>query len=109
MARNKADGFYTDGLIVNEFYHDAHDETMHVRQTQPTEQLILDRNAELRRNKGALKDLSGPDGKKWGGMTASIPVIMYDKVMKAGKYNLQDDGDLNKWLRETPEGRSCLV
>ena len=109
MARNKADGILSDGIIQNEYYHDAHDETMHVRQTQPTEKLILDRNAELRRNKGAIRDLTGPDGKKWGGMTASIPFIMYSKVMKAGRYNLQDDEDLNKWLMETPEGRSCLV
>ena len=105
----KAQGFYTDGVILNKFYHDDHDDTMHVKQTQPSEQLILDRNAELRRNKGALKPLAGTDGKAWGGMTASIPEIMYHKVCKEGKYDLNNDKDLNKWLKDTPEGRACLV
>jgi hypothetical protein len=103
------DGFYSDGLIKNEFHFDAHDETMHVKQVQPSEQLILDRNAELRRNKGAVNDLGASEGKAWGRYAASIPWIMYNKVCTEGVYNLQKDKDLKKWLRETPEGQSCLV
>lgn len=101
--------FDTDGVIVNEFKHSAHEDRLYVKQTQPSEKIILDRNAELRKNKGALKGLTGADGKVWGKLAANIPNIMYYKVMGEGKYNLNNDADLHRWLKETPEGRACLV
>ena len=53
-----------DGVIKSEFLTHI-DEVCH-KQTQPTEPLILARNAELRKNPGALRDLGKQSGESWG-------------------------------------------
>ena len=50
-----AKDFAYDGVILSTF--DTHiDEVAHIR-TQPTENVILKRNAELRKNPGVIMDL----------------------------------------------------
>lgn len=100
---------YTDGIIQNEYHFSEHDEVLTVRQTQPSEQLIMDRNAELRLNPGARRDLTGNDGKTWGRHQANIPNIIYHKVIAEGKYDLSTERGIQEWLNGTKEGRACLV
>ena len=83
------------------------------RTSQPTEDLILDRNAELRKNPGAIKDLGGKGDQSWGRQIASIPFITYNKAIKDGfQLNHSDvqiaEKELFRFLK-TPEGQACLV
>jgi hypothetical protein len=94
-----------DGVIKSEFLTHI-DEIAH-KQTQPSEGIILARNAELRKNPGAIQDLS------WGRLTASIPFNMFEKAIRDG-YKLNDTNAeiaaaaMTRYL-QTPEGKSCLV
>jgi hypothetical protein len=94
-----------DGVIKSEFLTHI-DEVAH-KQTQPSENIILERNAELRKNRGALRDL------EWGRMVASIPMNMFEKAIRDGyKLNHLDADiaalEMNRYL-QTPEGKSTLV
>lgn len=75
--------------------------------TQPTEEIILERNNELRKNKGALRDLS------FGRQVASIPLNDFEMLRR--KYPDLTEGDaeqrqnrLTKILSSS-EGRKYLV
>lgn len=80
--------------------------------SQPDEDKILQRNANLRKNPSALKDL-GQGSQTWGRMLASIPFIMYEKAKRDG-YDLENKDpeiatkELNRYLR-SPEGKLCMV
>ena len=81
--------------------------------TQPTENLILERNSELRKNTGAIRDLSDDEGQDWGRMVASIPLVIWHKAIKDG-YDLysKDSKVANKELfrfLQSAEGKMCLV
>ena len=81
--------------------------------TQPTEDLILARNQELRKNPDALNDLGGKGTQSWGRQLASIPIIMWDKAIRDGyKLNHKDktisERELLRFL-QSPEGKTCLV
>lgn len=81
--------------------------------TQPTEDLILERNNELRKNTGAIRDLSDDEGQNWGRMVASVPLVIWHKAIKDG-YDLynKDSSVANKELYrflQSPEGKACLV
>jgi len=94
-----------DGVIKSEFLTHI-DEVAH-KQTQPSEKLILARNAELRNNPGVIKDLS------WGRLEASIPFNMFEKAIRDGyELNSQDATiaamAMKRYL-QTPEGKTCLV
>ena len=65
-----------DGVIKSEFLTHI-DEVAH-KQTQPSENIILARNAELRNNPGSIKDM------EWGRMVASIPMNMFEKAIRDG-------------------------
>jgi len=87
---------------------------IHHRLTQPTENIILRRNAELRKNPGVIHDLGaqGSDG-VWGRQIASIPEIMYHKAIRDGyQLNCGDKDissrDLFRFL-QTEDGKKCLV
>jgi len=69
----------TDGVLVSRFHESKHEgvsgRTYHTLD-QPSRKLILERNAELRKNKGALRDLS------FGRQLASIPTLDYYALQK---------------------------
>lgn len=64
----------TDGVLVSRYHVNKHEgrhgRTYHTLD-QPSRKLILERNAELRKTPGTLKDLS------FGRQLASIPVLDY--------------------------------
>jgi len=95
-----------DSVIKSEFHYQNHTDTLTHIQTQPTEKLILERNAELRKD-NALNDLS------FGRQVASIPMIMFNKAIRDG-YDLSNpDGkiagaEMMRYLKST-EGQMCMV
>ena len=101
-----------DGVILSKF--DTHlNEVAHIR-TQPTEDIILARNAELRKNPGALHDLGARSNEgTWGRFVASIPFNMFEKAIRDG-YDLNNrDSDIaakeiNRYLQSV-EGKTCLI
>lgn len=103
----------TDEIFKSDFHYQNHTDTVTHKLTQPTEDLILNRNAELRKNKGVLKDLGSNSGTPWGRQLASIPMIMYEKACKDG-YDLKSTNkevaasEMHRFLA-TPEGKACLV
>jgi hypothetical protein len=101
-----------DGVIKSEFISHI-DEVTHV-QTQPDEDLILARNAELRKNPDAIMDLGArSDEGTWGRMVASIPFNMLEKARRDGYdlYNRDADfasKELHRYL-QSEEGKLCLI
>jgi len=59
----------TDGVLVRE--NIIEDGVMHGRLLQPTRAMVLDRNAELRKNPGALRPMQSM------GWELSIPLVDY--------------------------------
>jgi hypothetical protein len=103
-----------DEVIKSELHHHHGDNTLTHVATQPTEGIILARNAELRKNAGALNDLgANSEGGSFGRLMASIPIIMYDKALRDG-YDLNSkdktvaDLEMMRYLGST-EGRMCIV
>jgi hypothetical protein len=101
-----------DGLFKSEFIE--HGTELCHKLTQPTEDIILERNKRLRNNQGAINDLGkGNDGGTWGRWVASIPEIDYNMAIKAG-YDLNSKdpklrtAEMNRFLA-TPIGRACLI
>lgn len=95
-----------DQVIKSEFHYQNHTDTLtHVR-TQPTERLILERNAELRKD-NALNDLS------FGRQVASIPFIMFEKAMRDGYDLTNPDSEIagREMMRylQSEDGKLCLV
>lgn len=90
-----------DGVLRADYVYCNHDDTFTRALTQPTEDLILDRNRELRKNPGALRDL------ECGRQIASIPLNIYYKALRDG-YNLNSDKGMFAFL-QTDLGKACLV
>lgn len=95
-----------DEVIKSEFYHQAHtNEVIHAC-SQPTEELILQHNAEARKD-NVYGDLS------FGRMVASIPFITYAKALRSGyDLNSKDPGVASKEMMrflKSPEGQVCIV
>ena len=101
-----------DGVIKSDF-HSHIDEVAHVR-TQPTEDIILARNAELRKNPGVIMDLGARcDEGTWGRLVASIPFNMFEKAQRDGYDIVNRDAEISakemaRYLQST-EGKMCLV
>ena len=101
-------------VIRSDVHYQDHTGVLTHKQTQPTEDLILTRNAELRKNPGVIKDLgSQGEGGTWGRNVASIPFIMYEAAIRAGFELNSGDGEhrskeLFRYLK-TDEGKKCLV
>lgn len=81
---------------------------------QPTEEIILARNAELRKNPGVIRDLgSNDEGGSWGRSIANIPFIMLERAKRDG-YELDATDkehrskELHRFL-QSEEGRKCLI
>ena len=84
--------------------------------TQPSEDIILRRNAELRKNPGVIRDLGSQEkgqGGSWGRMVADIPLIMYEKAIRDGyELNATDAVHRSKEVfryLQSEEGKKCLI
>ncbi|RKZ07754.1 hypothetical protein DRQ25_10810 [Candidatus Fermentibacteria bacterium] len=103
-----------EGPIKHEFHYQPHTGVLTAVQTQATEDMILARNAELRKNPGALRDLGqDEEGGSWGRQMASIPFIMFQAAIKAGFDLTNTDAkyaakEMQRFLA-TPKGKRCLV
>lgn len=103
-----------DSVIKSEVHYQEHTNTLTHKTTQPTENLILDRNAELRKNPGVIRDLGqGQSGGTWGRQVASIPFILFEKAIRDGyKLNSKDQklaaSEMHRFL-QSAEGKTCLV
>lgn len=101
-----------DGLFKSEFIE--HGTELAHKLTQPTEDIILERNKRLRNNPGAINDLGkGNEGGTWGRWVASIPELNYYAAIKAGyELNAKDpkrrQAEMTRFLA-TPIGRACLI
>lgn len=75
----------SDAVTVSQYRYHAADGTINRRIVQPDRDLILARNAELRKNKGVIRDLS------FARLALRIPVVdmHYLKI----KYPVLNDGD----------------
>ncbi len=101
-------------VLRSDVHYQEHTGVLTHKLTQPSEGLILDRNAELRKDKGALRDLGqGQEGGAWGRQVASIPFIMYEQAKRDG-YDISNKDaeiagrEMNRFL-QTPAGKACLV
>lgn len=79
------DADFYDGLYLEEYRVCAHEGKIYRRLSQPDRDLILKRNAELRKNPGVIRDLS------FARHTFSIPKIDFE-ILKQ-KYPVLVDGD----------------
>lgn len=91
-----------DGVFQSKLVYQDHEEKMYHQTTQPTEKMILHRNAELRKNEGALKKNLSMH------YMAEIPMVMVEKARRDGYEILKNQDDMRKWLA-TDDGRLCLV
>lgn len=103
-----------DGVIQSKLHYQDHEDVLYHEQTQPTEDLILEYNAELRKNPGAIKDLgAGQEGGTWGRMVATIPMIMLEKAVRNG-YDLYNrdaeiaSKEMHRFL-QSADGQLCLI
>jgi len=103
-----------EGPIKQEFHFQEHTGTLTAVKTQPTEKIILERNAELRKSPGVVRDLGhGSEGGSWGRQVASIPFIMFQKALKDG-YDLTNKdakhaaNEMQRFLA-TSDGKLCLM
>jgi len=94
-------------------YQDHDGQLTHVTD-QPTEDLILDRNKELRKNPGVIRDLGqNQEGGTWGRMVATIPFIAFEKAKRDGfdlssKDTKHANNEMLRFLK-SDEGRQCLI
>lgn len=100
-----------DEVIKSELYFEG-DLLIH-KKTQPTENLILERNQDLRKNEGVIRDLQDEDGETWGRMVATIPLIVFEQAIKSGyRLRSREKGEASKELfrfLQSPVGKTCLI
>jgi hypothetical protein len=102
-----------DGVFTSKFHYQEHDGQLTRSLDQPGRNVILARNAELRKNPGAIIDLGKQSGGTFGRQIASIPMITFYEATNAGYDLMSTDKDMsaremNRFLR-SPEGKACLV
>lgn len=97
------------GVIKSEVLWDEAEEKLHHQTTQPSEQIILERNQRLRKDDGAaLRDLS------FGRQVASIPFITWEWAIRNGFDLNSPDAEIAqkemfRFLQTTDEGKACMV
>lgn len=102
-----------DEVFKTDFHFQEHTDTLTAVKTQPTENLILERNKELRKNPGAISDLGGKGDNTWGRHVAAIPLVVYENAKRNG-YDL-DSKDAKLAAKEmarflaSPIGRACVT
>lgn len=102
------------GVIRSDVHFQEHSNTLTHVTTQPTEDLILARNAELRKNPGSMHDLGEQSGESFGRWVANIPMIGLEWARRNGfDINNKDSkfasAEIHRFLTTTDYGRSCLV
>ena len=100
-------------VIRSDLHYQEHTGELTHKTSQPSEDVILARNAELRKNPGVIQDLGAQSGRPWGRQVASIPLIMYEKAMRDGFDLTSRDAktrsdETARYLR-SDEGKKCLV
>jgi hypothetical protein len=75
------------------FHWDESDEVLHKTLEQPTEDLILERNANLRNNPDAIKSI-GSGTETLGRVVANIPFIHLDWAVRNGYDIYSRDNDI---------------
>lgn len=102
-----------DEVIRSDIHYQEHTGVLTHKTSQPTENLILERNYELRKNPGVIQDLGKQSNGTFGRYLASIPFIMYDAAIRAGfELNCGDGEHRSKELfryLKSDEGKKCLV
>jgi hypothetical protein len=102
-----------DGIFVSKFHFQEHTEVLTRELDQPSRNVILARNAELRKNPGVIQDLGKQSGESFGRQIASIPMIVFYEAIETGYDLLNKDKDvanreMNRFLR-SDIGKACLV
>ncbi len=103
-----------DEVIRSSVHFQEHTGELTHKTTQPTEDIILARNAELRKNPGSIRDLGhGSEGGTFGRQLASIPVIMFERAIRDGYDLMNTDAkfaakEMQRYLATT-EGKMCMV
>ena len=102
-----------DSVIKSEMHYDNHSNTLTHITSQPTEKLILARNAQMRNNPGILHDLGAQSGESFGRMVATIPLIMFEKAIRDGyDLNCPDSQiagqEMHRFLQSS-DGKMCLI
>jgi len=105
--------FDSTPIFKSTFHFDEATEVLTRVLDQPSRKLILDRNAELRKNPGAYKDLGAQSGESFGRLQAIVPMIMIEEAIKAGyALNSKDKAQREQaWalFLKSPAGQSCMV
>ena len=95
-----------DPVIRSRIHYQAHTDTITHVMDQPSEDAILERNAQLRKD-NALGDLS------FGRQVASIPLVMWERAKRAG-YDLESkdskiaEKEIFRFL-QSDLGKQCMV
>ena len=103
-----------DEVLRSELHYQEHTGVLTHKLSQPSEQMILDRAADIRNTPGLLRDLGeGQDGGAWGRWVANIPNIILERAIRDGfDLNCKDQEiaaqEMNRFLK-TPMGEACLV
>ena len=70
-----------DSVFKSEVHYQDSTDVLTHKVTQPSEDIILARNAELRKNPGVINDFGGKGSQTWGRQVASIPMILFDNAI----------------------------
>ena len=106
-----------DMVIQSKYVYQPHTETLTHAMTQPSEDIILARNAELRKNPGSVQDLGSQKagaGGTWGRYLAEIPELMLYKAVHQDGFDIHSKDkefgqrELMRFLA-TSEGQKCIV
>lgn len=102
-----------DDVIKSEMHYQDHTDELFHKTSQPTENLILERNKRLR-NEGVVQDLGSQGGiGQWGRQVASIPFILWEKAIRDGyRLNSKDKVEAEKELHRflmSDDGKACLI
>lgn len=95
-----------DEVIKQTVHYQAHDDTLTTVRTQPTEGLILERNATIRNN-DLMGDLS------FGRQLASIPMNLWEAGIRAGFAMNHPDPEIAEReifrFLNSDQGKPCLL
>ena len=105
-----------DAVLKSDLHFDEATEVLTHKLTQPSEDIILERNNELRKNPGSIQDLGAQKkgaGGTWGRQVACIPEIMFYAAIRKGFEMNHKDADhaareTQRFLA-TEKGRQCLI
>ncbi len=101
-----------DGVIKTRFVEEG--DKLYHQQTQPTDTLIYERNAELRKNTGVIRDFGAQTSEgSWGRQVASIPMNDLEWARRNGYDIFSPDSkrassELMRFL-QSPLGQKSII